>query len=99
MRLVNPHIDFLIKHVNKREREVLLDMDESDLENETKPKTGLMHPRAGESDENVETAARSSRPWRSQRGLQAVVWNFEKQERLREGLSLSHLLHHRDPNS
>ena len=35
-------------------------MDESDLENETKPKTGLMHPRAGESDENVETAARSS---------------------------------------
>ena len=74
-------------------------MDESDLENETKPKTGLMHPRAGELDENVETAARSSRPWRSQRGLQDVVWNFEKQERLREGLSLSHLLHHRDPNS
>jgi len=35
-------------------------MDESALENRTKPKTGLMHPRAGESYENVETAARSS---------------------------------------
>ena len=60
MRLINPHMYFLIKQVNKREREVLLDMDESALENRTKPKTGLMHPRAGESYENVETAARSS---------------------------------------
>ena len=50
-------MDFLIKQVNKREREVLLAMDESDLENRTKPKTGLMHPRTGESDENIETAA------------------------------------------
>ena len=32
-------------------------MDESDLENRTKLKKGLTHPRAGESDESVETAA------------------------------------------
>ena len=32
-------------------------MDESDLENRTKPKKGLTHPRAGESDETAETAA------------------------------------------